>query len=409
VLQATSAGAIAVLYALYLSALGYGTEFIGLTVVIATVGGALGILPASPLVHRLGWRAMLIWSNVIGGLSIAIQVLMPTPPVIIITTLGVGASVAMVLVVNLPFLTANSTPDERTALFGLNTALAFLAGVLGSLLGGFLPAWFASPAVAHSAPITALAPLLVADAKARSYELAMLAVGALALPSIFPIFYLRDAPHEDLPGVPGALPWRKRLALLAAEGRHVATGVIGRFSLAQALLGFGAGLFLPYVNLYFVRRLGTSTEFFGVLSAALAVAIAAASLLSAPLADRFGKLPTSILAQASSVPFLLALGAFPVVWLASAALLVRTFLMNLTGAPLQTYLMEAVPERARVIASSVYNVTYQLAIAAGSGLGGLVIARAGYRPVFLAAAPFYTASAFLLLIWFGRHRSEKLG
>ena len=57
-LQAFTAGALGVLYTLFLDSLGFGTTFIGVTLVVATAGGALGILPASALVRRLGWRAM---------------------------------------------------------------------------------------------------------------------------------------------------------------------------------------------------------------------------------------------------------------------------------------------------------------------------------------------------------------
>ena len=149
-LQAATAGAVGVLYTLYLTALGYSTTFIGAVLVVATIGGGLGIIPANPLVHRLGWRAMLIWSDLIGGVAVAIQIVLPTPPVIIVTMLGVGASVAIVLVINTPLLAAYSTPQERTALFGLNNATNFLATIAGTLLGGFLPVWFMERSIDHS-------------------------------------------------------------------------------------------------------------------------------------------------------------------------------------------------------------------------------------------------------------------
>lgn len=419
-LQAISAGAIGVLYALYLNALGYGTEFIGFVLVLGAIGGGLGIIPATPLVRRLGWRAMLIWSDLIGGVAITAQILVPTTPVIVITTLGVGASVAFVLVVNTPFLAANSTPRERTALFGLNNALGFLAAVTGSLLGGFLPAWFAQPAIAHSALLTTLHPLLLPGAKARTYELALLATGALALPSIIPVLLLRESellttPREatghELPASPRekqerGLSLRHRLTLGAQRTQAIATGLIGRFSLTQALVGFGAGLFFPFANLYFVNHLGASTSFYGVVSAGVSICIAAASLLSAPLADRFGKLRASIVAQLSALPFLLALGLFPILAIATGAFLARAFLQNITSAPLQAYLMESVPEEARVTASSLYNVGFQVAGAAGSGVGGWLIALVGFRLPFILAIPFYFVSAVLLLVWFGRPKAQ---
>src|SRR5579871_5925856 len=179
-LQAATAGAVAVLYTLYLTALGFHTDFIGAVLVIATIGGGLGIIPANPLVRRLGWRAMLIWSDIIGGVAIAAQILLPTAPVIIITSLGIGASVAIFLVINTPLLTAYSTPRERTALFGLNNATNFLATIIGTLLGGFLPVLFMERAIDHSPVFLSLERWLVPGTEARSYELALLVSGLLA-------------------------------------------------------------------------------------------------------------------------------------------------------------------------------------------------------------------------------------
>lgn len=435
-LQAVTAGAAAVLYTLFLKALGYNQNFIGLVVVVGTIGGGLGILPAAPLVRHIGWRAVLLWSDLIGGVAIAVQLFFPTEPVILITTVGVGASVALFLVVNSPFLAANSSREERTALFGLNNALGYFAAVIGSLLAGFLPVFFASDAVRGSAPLRALAPVLVSGTTAQSYQLALLVTGAIAVPSILPIFLMREEPArgssagtagtagadaERPPRLEGATNlagitapsekqvrggerrerWSKQARHFLDEARTLAGSAVGRFSVTQALVGFGAGLFLPYINLYFVNSLGTSTAYYGVVSALLTVLLAVAGLISIPLAQRFGKLRTAILAQVASLPFLLALGVFPVIWVVSAAYLLRGFLMNVTSPPLQAFLMEAVPEDGRVVASNVYNVGFQVAFAVGSGVGGELITLAGDRASFFAAAPFYAASAVLLVLWFG--------
>lgn len=428
-LQAITAGAVAVLYTLFLKALGYNQEFIGLVLVVGTIGGGLGILPASPLVHRIGWRAVLLWSDMIGGVAVAVQLFFPTEPVILITTIGVGASVALFLVVNAPFLAANSTREERTALFGLSNALGYFAAVIGSLLAGFLPVFFASELVRNTALLRALDPVLVAGTTARSYQLALLVTGAIAVPSILPILLMREEPEATpvasptagsagIPDVRGVsappekggqrrrwrarwAEWRERARKALRGARRLAGGAAGRFSVTQSLVGFGAGIFLPYINLYFVNSLGASTAYYGVVSAALTVMLAVAALISIPLAQRFGKLRTAIAAQVASLPFLLALGLFPALWVVTGAYLLRGFLMNVTSPPLQTFLMESVPEDTRVVASNIYNVSFQVAFAAGSGAGGLLITLTGDRAPFFVAAPFYAASAVLLLLWFG--------
>lgn len=435
-MQAASAGALGVLYTLYLYALGYRPDFIGALVVLGTIGGGLGIIPANPLVGRFGWRTMLLWSDMIGGFSIALQIVLPTPLVMVITTIGIGASVAIIFVINTPLLTAYSTPRERTALFGLNNALSILATIGGSLLGGYLPQWFEQASMRASALLVALRPFLVPEQHhARAYELSLLVTGILAVPAFIPVLLMRDerktpsslpdgdeelvAPvaetqppailpppaHPATAPVPArSLPWRKWLIAQWPTVRATATGVIGRFSLTQALNGFGAGIWFPYVSLYFVNGLHQSPAYFGTLSAALSVVAAAASLLAAPLADRYGKVRTAIVVQFCSLPCLLAIGGIPLLGIASAAYLLRSFFMTITGPPLQTFLMESVPEERRVVASSIYNISFQVAWALGAGLGG-IIASVSLRLPFIAAAPFYLLSAFLMVAWFARtHR-----
>ena len=403
-IQAVTAGATGVLYTLFLAALGYHTDFIGAVLVVGAAGAGLGVLPASPLVARLGWRAMLLWSDWIGGIAVVIQLLFPTPPVIVITTLGLGASVAIFLVINTPLLAAYSVPGERTSLFALNNALLFLAAVVGSLLGGLVPGWLGAPAVAHSGVLHALSPFLVADATARTYQLSLLLLGALSVPSIVPVLAMTDDRRPDTavrmlpPAWVSVGTWLRHGIV---QARATAQGIIGRFSVTQALVGFGAGMFFPFVNLYVVNQLGGTPRFFGALSAAYTISLVGAALVSAPLAERFGRIRVSVAAQLCSLPFLLVMGIVPALGVVAGGYLMRGFLMGLPNAPLQAYLMESVPEQTRVVASSVYNVSFQVAGAAGSGVGGLIILYAGNRASFFVAAPFYAASALLLAVWFG--------
>ncbi len=409
-IQAFTAGAIGVLYTLFLDGLGYGTGFIGLALFIGAAGGALGILPASALTRRLGWRAMLLLSDLIGGVAIAIQLLAPTRAVTLITSLGVGASVAIFLVLNAPFLAANSAPEQRNAIFGLNNALGFLAGVSGSVIGGLLPVWIAAGYHAQTSWLLALRPYLLADPQARVYQLAMLAAGVVAVPSIIPIFMLRERDAGMADATAPAAPAQSPVALAERLGerlrgwlrvaRSVASGTVGRFAVSQALVGFGAGLFFPYLNIYFVNRLGASTAFYGALSAAVTAMLALVSLLSAPLADRFGRMRVALVAQVASLPFMIAMGAVPALVVVSACYVIRSTLMNTGSAPLQAWLMDAVTPQRRVLASNAYNMSWQGAWAVGAALGGGLIALGGFGAPFYVATACYTISAVLLGLWF---------
>jgi MFS family permease len=405
-LQAFTAGAIGVLYTLFLDGLGYGTTFIGVALFVATAGGALGILPASALIRRLGWRAMLLWSDLIGGVAIFFQLVAPTRAVTLITSLAAGASVAIFLVLNSPFLAANSEPEQRNAIFSLNNALGFLAGVSGSLIGGLLPLWIAAGFHERVGWLLALQPWLLTNPQSRVYQLAMLMAGVVALPSVIPVMMMRDHENASDAATPdettdAPLPaLRERIGALLGKTREAISGTVGRFSVSQALVGFGAGLFFPYLNIYFVNRLGASTAFYGALTAAVTALLAVVSLASAPLADRFGRVPLALVTQVASLPFMIVMGAVPALLVVSACYVVRSTLMNTSAAPMQAWLMDAVTPQRRVLASNAYNISWQAAWAVGAALGGELIAIGGYGAPFYVATLCYAVSAALLGLWF---------
>ena len=205
-IQAFSAGAIGVIYTLFLKSLGYGLTFIGVTLFVATAGGAMAILPASALPPlRLADDADLVqfyWRR--GDL---LQLIAPTRVVILITSLGIGASLAIFLVLNSPFLAANSGPDQRNAIFGLSNALGWLAAVTGALLGGLLPIWLAALEApgGPTGPLAALAPalaparpLLLANPEARVLSGGDAARWRGRHPLDHPGFMLRDMPKPPL-------------------------------------------------------------------------------------------------------------------------------------------------------------------------------------------------------------------
>ncbi|HKW22253.1 MAG TPA: MFS transporter, partial [Ktedonobacterales bacterium] len=71
----------------------------------------------------------------------------------------------------------------------------------------------------------------------------------------------------------------------------------------------------------------------------------------------------------------------------------------------------AVPERERVIANGVYNVSWQVAWALGAFAGGLIVNALGYQAPMLVAVPWYGGAALLFawFFWRGRQRVDEAG
>jgi predicted MFS family arabinose efflux permease len=176
--------------------------------------------------------------------------------------------------------------------------------------------------------------------------------------------------------------------------------------LVQVLIGMGAGLFIPYFNIYFVQYLKASTALFGLLNGG-ATAITALLTLAAPwLARRVGKVNSIVLTQLSSIPLLVTIGLIPLLPFAATLYLFRQGLMDMSTGVLQVFSMEAVPEQHRGLANSSYQAAFYVPWALMTPLGGLLIVHLGYPAVFISGAICYMLASATLWGNFGRDRKK---
>lgn len=425
-LSGVSAGILLILYNLYLVSLGYGADFIGLIVLVATLGAGVAIFPAGECIDRFGGKAILIWSSLLIGVAGAALILFRQPVPLLVSGFVAGIGGAFVLVVNVPFLTANSTPAERSHLFSLNIVLALVTAVLGKVVGGILPVWFRGISWLMAPLSSWSAWLLVSQPDARSYQLALLFAGMLAGPSFIPLFLLRDdrptgdgksplkawvsrrEPSERLQAhslvplrdtVARPQPWRFRSAM-----RAVVRSPLFLIVLTQGLLGLGAGLFIPYFNIYFVQHLRASSAAFGLIDGGATAGTALLTLAAPWLAVRLGKVNSIVLTRLASIPLLLTLGLTGTLPVVALLYFFRQGLMDMSMGVFQVFSMEAVSERHRGLANSSYQASFQVPWALTAPLGGLIIVQFGYTPVFIVAAICYLLSIAILWRKFGGRR-----
>lgn len=410
-LSYVTVGIILVLYNLYLVALGYRADFIGLVLFMGTLGAGIAIFPAGLCIDRFGGKAILIWSSVLIGLVGAGQMLLRQPLPLLISAFLAGIGAAFMLVVNAPFLTVNSAPAERSLLFSLNIVVALITTVLGELLGGVLPVWLRACPWAMAPLPYGLNGLLVSQTVARSYQLALLIAGLIAAPSFIPLFMMSDdRPRPNarvqtrVGGVQtGLMTMRKRIALWRrTDIRVVVSSALFSMILVQILIGMGAGLFIPYFNIYFVQHLGASSALFGLIDGCANALNALLTLLAPLLVLRISRINTLVFTRLLSLPLLLIIGLTN--WLPLAAVLypLRQGLMDMSNGILQVFSMEVVAERHRGMANSSYQAAFQAANGLAAPIGGLIISRLGYTPVFILAAILYMAALALLWERFGR-------
>jgi MFS family permease len=423
-LSYVTVGIINVLYNLYLTVLGYHTDFIGLVLFIGTLGAALAIFPAGLCIDYFGGKAVLIWSSVLIGITGTGQMLFRTPVPLLVSAFIGGIGGAFVLVVNAPFLSLNSSKEEQPHLFSLNIVIALIATVIGETLGGLLPLWLGANARLMGPLPLWLHGALVNQPQARAYQLALLISGIIALPSFIPLFMMDDdralyqsnrAHNPDHRGfaswsTPGLQALRTRLKALFTVHSLIrlpslCTSPLMVLTAMYALIGLGAGLFLPYMNIYFVKTLGASTALFGSIDATANTLNALLTLAAPWVAARAGTLLTLLLPRLLGIPLMLLIGCVPVLPLASVLYPLRQGLTDMSQGILQLFSMEEVQLKHRGVANSSYQAAYQGFWAIGVSLGGVMIQNFGYPSVFISAAVLYCLS--LCLIWW-RFRAKPL-
>src|SRR4051794_30068384 len=303
-LSGVTAGIFLVLYNLYLITLGYGPAFIGVELFVLTIGAGLAIFPAGICVDRFSGKSILIWSSVLIGAVGVGQILFRQPLSLLISAFIAGIGVAFILVVNAPFLTRNSTPEERPYLFSFNIVLGLVTTVLGKVIGGALPLWLRSIPLLMAPLPSWLTVWLAQQPGPRSYQLALLLAGIIAAPSFIPLFLMsndRPAALAVSRTERASLAQRSGLAIqsLLQQIKSVSTYLrvlrpealfsspIFLLTLVQVLIGLGAGLFIPYTNIYFVEHLKASSELFGLIDGGATALTALLTLLAPFLALRF--------------------------------------------------------------------------------------------------------------------------
>jgi MFS family permease len=378
---ALAAGGLGAVFNLYLRALGLDAGFIGTFLTVTGGGAALGAAVGGRLVDRLGSRGVLLASSVVTAAGVLAQLLVAQPVILLIGGVVSGAGAAAYYVAAAPFLERSRGRISADRAFSVDTALTLGATAVGTALAG-----------------QAAALLLGAQADARwAYWITLMASAGIGATSFLALALTRPesgigarqaAAHLEV----GRASWRVALRDPGAL----------RLTVCAALIAAGAGLFAPYVNLFFVEELGASPAIFGWLSAVAMLTRLVATLLAPRLSERFGTARTVGVTQLASVPLLLMLGFSPSLHVAGGAFLARGALMNM-AAPLHVSLrMRVLPPTVHGAGNALVTLGDQVTRVASTWLGGQLITSVGYRPPYLATAACYVASALLFLLWFGR-------
>jgi MFS family permease len=373
----------------YILERGYSREFLGLVTSMTSAATLLLGIPIGLLSDRIGRkRAMLIGVAVV-VLSNALQVTAKTPGLILIASFLAGVGGSLYYLSQAPFMMRVSDDENRALLFSLNFGLVTLSGVIGSLFAGALPSFIANWL---SVPVNS----------AQAYQAVLLAAVALGSITLIPLALI----HE--PGLPKTLQKtaESTSGLLASTWRVLSRKITIQLSLPNLLIGLGAAILIPYINVFFRDKFNIPDQTLGLLFGLSSLLTGIGSIFSPRLAISLGgKIRAVVVTQGLSLLFLLIMGFAPVLWIAALGFLLRGMLMNMAVPLYSAFAMEQVTDHERATVNSVKELAWQLGWVVGPITSGIVQQRIGFTPLFIATAILYFLA--IMLTWLFFSQTEK--
>ncbi|HEX5416512.1 MAG TPA: MFS transporter [Chloroflexota bacterium] len=351
---------------LYLDAIGYREDFMGLFSFANTAGIGFAALLAGRVCNRFGPRLVLLASTFVVALSSAAIGLTADPIALVVIGVVNGAALAHIFVPSATFVMDNAVPAQRTAAYSGYFTAQSIAMVIGSYVGGVLPAW-----ATGSVP-----------ASPRGYAITLLLSGILAAAGLVPLVLADDSKAEGSGSfsvsTSGSFHEQRRLA------RRDLKWLVG----CNAVTAVALGTVVPFFNVFFRDTHHATTAEIGNIFALGSIAMVLASLLGPSVGKRLGAIPSIVLMRGLSAPLMLGLAISPLLASSAALYIGRILLTNITWPVDNAFSMELVPPDMRATLAALRSTSWNLAWALASGAGGLLIVQFGYPAVFAIGAAF---------------------
>jgi len=384
ILAGAAMGIFRLLFNFYVISLGYDEAFLGNLVATSSLTSLVVALPMGYLADRLGRKISLL----LGGLGVAVailaMVLWPSGTTFILMNVVIGMAQSLSAVTMGPFLMENSAEKERTYLFSFGAGLQMASVSVGSWLGGNLPSWMVGGGV-------------VLPTDSHAYGLALMVVTAGNALSLLPLFLLR------LPRL--AKNERSSFAPIAYFSKH--PFLLGKLILPILVTSIGAGLIMPFMNVFYRQVYSQSDETIGALFAWGSLAMGIGLMIAPPLADRIGKIQLVVITQAISIPFLALMGFSPWFALSAGAYYIRLALMNMSSPVYQTFVMEQVDPPSRAMVASLVSMSNSFGWAFSPTISGWIQVNYGFGPAFVATIVLYVASIYLYWAYFWKNKPAE--
>ena len=222
---------------------GFSRDFLGLVNSLPFAASLIFGIPLGRLSDRIGYKASLIIGLLFYIITLLAQITFRQPNVIIVSAFLSGVFSMLFIIAQAPLMVKLSDEKNRTMLFSLNYGLQTVASAIGSLFAGQLPALFGVILRVHADSATA-------------YQAVLIVSVLLGLTALIPLWIMDEPPSSQTATTSGSPPQKSSSGLTAMTLKMIAP---------QVLIGFGAAILIPYMNVFFKYSFNISDSLLGIL------------------------------------------------------------------------------------------------------------------------------------------------
>ena len=365
------------LFNFYVLSLGYNEATLGNLVTARSLTSLIAALPMGYLTDRIGGKNAFLIGYLGYGVSMAMMLLFPSVPMFIAMNVLQGLAQALSGVATGPFLMENSGPKERTYLFSLSSGMRMTATSIGEWLGGYLPGWAAGI-------------IAVSAVSSKAYGWSLWVMAFLSLASAIPVILMKT--------ISRSVSQRSAFAPISFVRKN--PGLLGKLILPSLVISIGAGMIMPFMNVFFRNVHNQSDAAIGVIFAWGSLAMGIGLVAAPALAERFGNIQVVTATQALSIPFLALLGFAPWFEVSVVAYYIRLTLMNMSGPIFSTFIMEKVDHESRGMIASLSSMASNFGWAFSPTISGLLQVRSGFKWPFTITMITYVIAIGMYYAWF---------
>jgi len=385
IIAGVAIGIYRLLFNFYILSLGFDEKLLGNLVTTSSLTALVVALPMGYLADILGRKISLLISAVLVSFTIGMMVIWPVTSILYAMNILSGVAQSLAGITMSPFLMENSSERERTYLFSFSSGIQMVSASVGNWIGGYLPSW-----VAGTGSVEAVST--------QAYGGSIMVVAIALAIGIIPLILIKMPRLEHGERTVFA-PFS-----YAAKNPKKLTQLV----LPMLITSFGAGLIMPFMNVFFRLQYHQSDQVIGVLFAWGSLAMGLGLLAAPPLADRFGKIQIVVITQGLSIPFLILLGFSPLFWISGVAYYIRVALMNMSSPVYQTFVMEQVEPSSRAMVASLVSMSWNFGWAISPTISGILQVRYGFGPPFMGTIILYMIAVFLYWFFWWRKSEARV-